>query len=141
MNYGRREFVALTLKRENGELAPYLTETFLSGPDARVNNLQEELTRSRVEDEDGAVDRFRRQITFECLERRTILNAPRKRKRSYLVDGDTVYIRVVDEPNDLIAEQLAIILRRQVGLGRLGRVQLQTLANTLAQYVERGIRL
>jgi hypothetical protein len=33
-----------------------LAETFLAGPDGRVDDLQEELARSRIEDEDGAVD-------------------------------------------------------------------------------------
>ena len=33
-----------------------LAETLLTGPDRRVDDLQEELTGARVEDEDGAVD-------------------------------------------------------------------------------------
>ena len=32
-----------------------LTKTFLSGPDARMNDLEEKLARPRVEDEDGTV--------------------------------------------------------------------------------------
>ena len=36
----------------------YLSETFLSGPDGRMDDLQEELTSARIEDEDGSVDRF-----------------------------------------------------------------------------------
>ena len=46
-----------------------------------MKDFQEELSGSRVEDEDGAIDRFRRQVTFECL-----------------VDRHTVHVGVVDEP-------------------------------------------
>ena len=52
-----------------------------------MDDLQEELAGARVEDEDGAIDWFGCQITFECL-----------------MDGDSVDIGVIDEPNDLICE-------------------------------------
>ena len=45
----------------------HLSETFLSGPHRRVDDLQEQLTSSRVEDEDSSVDWLRRQVTLECL--------------------------------------------------------------------------
>ena len=39
----------------------------MSGPDGGVDDLEEELSSSRVENEDSAVDRLRRQITFKSL--------------------------------------------------------------------------
>ena len=45
-----------------------LTETLLARPYARVNDFQEKLAGTRIEDEDGAVDRLCRQIAFECLQ-------------------------------------------------------------------------
>ena len=62
-----------------------LTETFLPGPDRRVDNLEEELARACVKNENRPVDRFRRQVSFEGL-----------------VDSHTVHVRIVHEPNDLI---------------------------------------
>jgi hypothetical protein len=46
-----------------------------------VNDLQEELASPRVEDEDGAVDGLRRQVSFERL-----------------VDRYSIHVRVVHEP-------------------------------------------
>ena len=40
-----------------------LTETFLTGPHGGVNDLQEQLSSARIENEDGSVDRFRCQVT------------------------------------------------------------------------------
>ena len=48
-----------------------------------MNDLEEELSGSRVEDEDGAVDRLCGQVALERL-----------------VDGHTVDVRVVDEPRE-----------------------------------------
>jgi hypothetical protein len=64
--------------------------------------LEEELAGARVEDEDSAVDGLGRQVALERL-----------------VDRDAVNVRVVDEPDNLVAEQLAVVLRRQVRLRRL----------------------
>ena len=58
-----------------------LSKALLACPDGGVDDLEEELTRSWVEDEDCAVDRLRRQVALESL-----------------VDRDTVDIRVVDKP-------------------------------------------
>ena len=44
-----------------------LTKTFLSRPNRSVDNLEEKLTRPRVEDENGSVDRLSRQVAFEGL--------------------------------------------------------------------------
>ena len=44
-----------------------LTQTFLSCPNRSVDNLEEKLTRPRVEDENGSVDRLSRQVAFEGL--------------------------------------------------------------------------
>jgi hypothetical protein len=62
-----------------------LTETLLTGPDRRVDNLEEELASTGVEDEDRTVDGLGRQVTLERL-----------------VDRDTVHVGVVDEPDDLV---------------------------------------
>ena len=59
-----------------------LTETLLSGPNGGVNNLDERLTGSRIEDEDRSVDRLGRKISLERL-----------------VDRDSVNLSIVDEPN------------------------------------------
>lgn len=59
-----------------------LTETLLSSPNRRVNDLDERLSSSRIEDKDSSVDRLSRQISFESL-----------------VDGDTVNLSIVHEPN------------------------------------------
>lgn len=45
----------------------YLTQTFLSRPHRCVDDLQEELTRPRVEDKDGAIDWFSGQVAFKRL--------------------------------------------------------------------------
>ena len=72
---------------------------------------------------------------------------------------DAVHVRVIHEPDDLVGEQLGVVLRRyvsakfgstasrltdlavQVRLGRLRRVQLETLPDTLSQDVARRVRL
>lgn len=52
------------------------------------------------------------------------------------MDGDTVDVGVVDEPDDLVGEQLCIVLRVQVWLSWLARVQLQTLSDALSQHIQ-----
>ena len=64
-----------------------------------MDDLEEELAGARVEDKDGAVDGFRGKVAFERL-----------------VDGDAIHVRVVHKPDDLIGEELAVVLRRQVRL-------------------------
>lgn len=49
-----------------------------------MNDLQEQLSSTRVEDKDGTVDRFCCQIAFEGL-----------------VDCHSIYVCVVDEPKKL----------------------------------------
>ena len=70
-----------------------LTKTFLTSPYTCVNDLQEKLTSSGVENENGSVDGFGGQVTFKSL-----------------VDGHSVDVGVVDKPNNLVTEQFAIIL-------------------------------
>lgn len=101
-----------------------LTETFLTRPDRSVNDLEEELTGSRVEDEDSSVDRLGGQVSLERL-----------------VDGDSIDIGVVDEPDDLIREEFRIVARVEVWLCRLGRVELETLSDTLSQDVQGRVGL
>jgi hypothetical protein len=54
-----------------------------------VNDLQEQLTGAGVEDEDRAVYRLGCQVAFKRL-----------------VDGDSVYVRVVDEEFDVVGKEL-----------------------------------
>ena len=42
-----------------------LTETLLTSPDTRVDDLEEELSRARVENEDSTIDRLGGQVSFE----------------------------------------------------------------------------
>ena len=58
-----------------------------------MNDLQKQLTRARVEYENGAIDGFSRQIAFKSF-----------------VDGDSVDIGIIDKPNDLVGKEFAIIL-------------------------------
>ena len=44
-----------------------LAQTLLPGPHRGVDDLEEELSRARVEDEDGSVDRLGCQVTLEGL--------------------------------------------------------------------------
>ena len=77
--------------------------------------LEEELSGPRVEDEDRAVDRLGREVALKRL-----------------VNRHTVDVRVVDEPDDLVAKELAVVLRAQVGLRRLGGVELEALADAFS---------
>jgi len=99
-----------------------LGQALLASPHRGVDDLQEQLPRARVEDEDRAVDGLGHQVALEGL-----------------VRGDAVHVGVVDEPDDLVGEQLGVVLRGQVGLRGLGAVQLQALADALAQHVHRGV--
>lgn len=67
-----------------------------------MDDLEEELPRPRVENEDSSVDGLRGKITLEGL-----------------VDGHAVNVAVVHEPDDLVREQLAVVLTRQVRFGWL----------------------
>jgi hypothetical protein len=79
-----------------------------------VDDLQEELTRARVEDEDGAVDGLGGEVAFEGL-----------------VDGDAIDIGVVDEQLNLVAEQLVVVLAVQELLATLTGVELETFPDPL----------
>ena len=54
----------------------------------------------------------------------------------HLVYGDTVDIGVVHKPDDLVGEELPVVLGGEVGLGGLTGVELQSLADALAQHVQ-----
>ena len=57
------------------------------------------------------------------------------------MDGDSVHVGVVHKPDDLIGEQLSVVLRAEVRLSGLGGVQLQPLADALAQHIQGGVGL
>lgn len=73
-----------------------LAQTLLACPDARVDDLQEELASPGVEDEDGTIDGLGGQVALKGL-----------------VDGDTVHIGVIHKPDYLVAEELSIVLQVQ----------------------------
>ena len=60
---------------------------------------------------------------------------------THLVNGDSVDISVVHKPDDLIGEELPVVLRGQIRLGRLRGVQLETLTDPLSEYVQGGVGL
>mmetsp|Transcript_13888 Transcript_13888/g.19296 ORF Transcript_13888/g.19296 Transcript_13888/m.19296 type:complete len:248 (-) Transcript_13888:2958-3701(-) len=101
-----------------------LTKTLLTCPDTCVDNLQEQLACSRVEYEDSTVDWLGGQVTLKGL-----------------MDGNSVHISVIHEPDDLVTKELSVVLRVQVWLGWLRRVELQTLSDTLSEYVEGRVSL
>lgn len=57
------------------------------------------------------------------------------------MDGHSVDIRVVNKPNDLVAEQLGVVLRVEVGLRGLRTVELQALADSFPQHVNSRVGL
>jgi hypothetical protein len=83
-----------------------------------MNNFEEELASSRIEDEDSTIDWLRGQIALKGL-----------------MDRDTVDICVIDEELNLVAEQLRIILRIQEFLIALRSIQLKTLPNTFSKNI------
>mmetsp|Transcript_569 Transcript_569/g.1265 ORF Transcript_569/g.1265 Transcript_569/m.1265 type:complete len:352 (-) Transcript_569:2863-3918(-) len=101
-----------------------LGQTLLACPHRGVNDLQEQLSSSRVEDEDRPVHRFCGQVAFEGL-----------------VDRHTVHIGIVNEPDGLCREELLVVLRVQVGLRWLRRVQLESLSDSLPHHVQRRVGL
>jgi hypothetical protein len=76
-----------------------LRQTLLPRPHTSVDDLQEELACSRVENEDRSVDGLGDEVSFECL-----------------VGGDAVHVGVVHEPYDLVGEEFGVVLGGQVGL-------------------------
>lgn len=80
-----------------------LAKSLLTCPGTRVDDLQVQLAVTRVEDEYSPVDRLGRQVALEGL-----------------VDGNSVDVSVVHEPNDLVREQFRVVLGVQVRFGRFG---------------------
>jgi len=61
--------------------------------------LQEELSRSRIENENGTIDRLCCQIALERL-----------------VNSNAIDVGIVDKPNDLVGEELRIVLAVEIRL-------------------------
>lgn len=72
-----------------------------------MDDLEEQLASTRIEDEDGSIDGFGGQVAFEGF-----------------MDGDSVDIGVIYEPDSLITEQFSIIEGIQVWFSRFRRIQL-----------------
>lgn len=68
------------------KLIENLRKTLLACPHGSVNDLEEQLSCARIEDEDRSVDRFRGQVSFEGL-----------------VDGHAIHICVIDKPEGYIS--------------------------------------
>mmetsp|Transcript_98960 Transcript_98960/g.262867 ORF Transcript_98960/g.262867 Transcript_98960/m.262867 type:complete len:658 (-) Transcript_98960:4864-6837(-) len=101
-----------------------LREPLLPSPHGGVDDLQEELPRAWVEDENRAVHRLCGQVALEGL-----------------VDRHPVHVGVINEPDDLRTEELTVVLGVQVGLGRLAAVELEALADPFPQHVQRRVGL
>ena len=84
-----------------------------------MDDLQEELTCARIEDENRAVDWLRRQISLECL-----------------MDCHSINVRIVDEQLDLVAEEFRIILGIEKFLIALRSVKLKTFADTFSEHIQ-----
>lgn len=84
-----------------------------------MNDLQEELTGTWIENEYGSIDGFGCEISLEGL-----------------MDGNSVDVGVINEPNDLLGEEFRIILGVEVGFSGLRGVQLQTLSDTFTEHIE-----
>ena len=65
-----------------------------------------------IKNENRSIDRLRCKVALEGL-----------------MNGHTVHVRVINKPNDLIAKKFRVVLGVQVGLSRLGTVQLETLSD------------
>lgn len=87
-------------------------------------NLQKELSCPWIEYKDGTIDGFCCEIPFKRF-----------------VDGNTIYICVVNKPDYLIAEDFTIVLRWEIWFCGLGWIQLQTFSYTLSQHIQSWIWL
>ena len=77
-----------------------------------------------VENEDRTIDRLSCQVALESF-----------------VDRHSVDIGVVHKPNYLVWKQLTVVLRIEIGFGRLTGVKLEALADALSENVKCGIGL
>lgn len=57
------------------------------------------------------------------------------------MNGDTIHIGIINKPDDLVGEELAIVLRGQVRLSGLRGVQLQAFADAFPQHVQGRVGL
>jgi len=84
-----------------------------------MDDLEVQLATSWVEDEDGTIDGLSCQVTFIGL-----------------VDCDSVDVGIINEPDDLVTEELLIVLRVEIGLSRFRGIELETLSNSLSQDIK-----
>ena len=89
-----------------------------------VSDLAEKLSCPGIEDEDAAIDRLRGEMPLKGL-----------------LDGDSVHIGVVQEPDDVVIEQLPVVGAGDVGLRNLRAVKLESPPNPLPQHVEGRVGL
>jgi hypothetical protein len=89
-----------------------------------MDDLEEELSGSGVEDEDGSVDGFCGEVSFEGF-----------------VDGNPIDVCVVDKPYDLVGEEVGVVLSVEVGLRRFRGVELEPLPDPFPEHVESRVGL
>ena len=75
--------------------------------------------RNAGEDENGTIDRLGGQIAFERLVAKECSAKDREGAQVH-AHRDSVHIGIINEPDDLVREQLRVVLAVQVRLRRLG---------------------
>ena len=87
-------------------------------------DLAKELPSPGVEDEDASIDRLGGEMPLKGF-----------------LDGDPVHVGVVQEPDDVVVEELAIVGAGDVGLGHLGAVKLEAPPDPLPEHIEGWVGL
>mmetsp|Transcript_10862 Transcript_10862/g.67074 ORF Transcript_10862/g.67074 Transcript_10862/m.67074 type:complete len:232 (-) Transcript_10862:6650-7345(-) len=101
-----------------------LPQSLLPCPNASVDDFQKQLPSSWIENKNSSVYGLRGKVTLKSL-----------------VDGNPIYICIIHKPDDLVAEEIAVVLAAQVWLCRFRRVQLQPLPNSFSQNVQSRVCL
>ena len=96
-----------------------LAKSLLTSPNTGVDDFKEQLSRLWIEREDSSVDWLGSQVALLCL-----------------VNGDSVDVCVIYEPDSLVREELSVVLRVQIGLSWLTGIELEALPDPFSQHVE-----
>lgn len=89
-----------------------------------MNDLKEEFTSTRIENEDSTINRLSCQVTFLGL-----------------VDGDTIDIGIIDEPNGLVGEKFREVRTGEIWFSGFRRIKLETFTNSFTKYINGRITL
>ena len=124
---GHNDLLRLLFDREASDQSCYffcalplrkLAQSFLAGPDALVNYLQEKLSSPRVENEDRSVNRLCCQVALKGF-----------------VNHHAIHIGVINEPGVLVGEEFTIVLGVKVWLIWFRRIKLKSFPNSLSKYI------